>query len=340
MKRQRGRNRKPGGGSSGGGGGGSPNNPNRAFESNGPEGMKIRGNAQHVYERYQQLARDAFTSGDRVLAENYLQHAEHYFRVLRTIQPGRPVSEIAARDAFASGFDIDFEDENGIAIEYDADGNETQGGGEQPDARENGEQRRDDRDRNEYRRDRDYRGENRDRPEQRPEQRNDQQRNDRGDYRRDEQPRESRDSQPRESRGEGRPPREPRTDREFREPRGEGFAPESRSAEPRAEGDQGPRRESRRDRFERRRGRDEQLAGGDPLAVIEPRGDVTPAPRAESAPVLRAEDGGESHMPAFLRQTATMPATAPAASAEAPEKPKRAPRRKKTESFEDTPEQA
>lgn len=112
MKRQRGRNRKPGGG-----GGGGHNNPNRAFESNGPEGGKIRGNAQHVYERYHQLARDAFAAGDRVLAENYLQHAEHYFRVLRTLQPQRPVSEIAARDAFASGFDIDFEDESGAQAE-------------------------------------------------------------------------------------------------------------------------------------------------------------------------------------------------------------------------------
>src|SRR5215831_20368368 len=104
MKRQRGRNR-------GGGGGGKPQqqNANRAFDSNGPEGIKIRGNAQHVFEKYQQLARDASASGDRVLAENYLQHAEHYFRVLRAVQPNRPASEIIGRDAFASGFDIDFE---------------------------------------------------------------------------------------------------------------------------------------------------------------------------------------------------------------------------------------
>src|SRR6478735_4237538 len=99
MKRQRGRNRGPGGGS---GNGGKPqHNANRAFDSNGPEGIKVRGAAQGVYEKYQQLARDAATGGDRVLAENYLQHAEHYFRVLRAVQPNRTVSEIMGRDAAA-----------------------------------------------------------------------------------------------------------------------------------------------------------------------------------------------------------------------------------------------
>jgi hypothetical protein len=109
MKRQRGRNRN------GGGSGNKPqlHNANRAFDSNGPEGIKVRGNAQHVFEKYQQLARDAQSAGDRVLAENYLQHAEHYFRVIRAVTPTRPVSDIVGRDAFVSGNDIDFEDESG-----------------------------------------------------------------------------------------------------------------------------------------------------------------------------------------------------------------------------------
>jgi hypothetical protein len=47
--------------------------------------VKIRGSASHVYEKYLQLARDANASGDRVMAENYLQHAEHYFRILAVI---------------------------------------------------------------------------------------------------------------------------------------------------------------------------------------------------------------------------------------------------------------
>jgi hypothetical protein len=48
--------------------------------------VKIRGTASHVYEKYLQLARDANSSGDRVMAENYLQHAEHYYRILMAAQ--------------------------------------------------------------------------------------------------------------------------------------------------------------------------------------------------------------------------------------------------------------
>ena len=62
-----------------------PHNPNRTFNSSGPE-VKIRGSASHVYEKYLQLARDANASGDRVAAENYLQHAEHYYRIMAAAQ--------------------------------------------------------------------------------------------------------------------------------------------------------------------------------------------------------------------------------------------------------------
>ena len=112
MKRQRGRNR---------GAVGKPqqHNANRAVESNGPEGVKVRGSAQIVYEKYQQLARDAGTAGDRVLAENFLQHAEHYFRLIRAMQPNRPASEIIGRDQLNSGFDVDFEDESGEGLEVE-----------------------------------------------------------------------------------------------------------------------------------------------------------------------------------------------------------------------------
>ena len=51
----------------------------RVYESNGPD-VKIRGTAHHVAEKYLQLARDSQSSGDPVSAENYFQHAEHYFR--------------------------------------------------------------------------------------------------------------------------------------------------------------------------------------------------------------------------------------------------------------------
>jgi hypothetical protein len=91
MKRMRGRNHRPngGGGSNGGGGfrnqqNGIPLNRNHVFDSTGPE-MRVRGTAQQLYEKYQQLARDASSSGDRVTGEAYYQHAEHYFRIISAI---------------------------------------------------------------------------------------------------------------------------------------------------------------------------------------------------------------------------------------------------------------
>lgn len=51
------------------------------FDSNGPD-VRVRGTASQVIERYLALARDATASGDRVAAEGYYQHAEHYYRVL------------------------------------------------------------------------------------------------------------------------------------------------------------------------------------------------------------------------------------------------------------------
>jgi hypothetical protein len=75
-KRMRGRNRK----------GGFHQNPlSRMYESNGPD-VKIRGTASHVAEKYLQLARDAQSSGDPIAAENYYQHAEHYFRLIAAAQ--------------------------------------------------------------------------------------------------------------------------------------------------------------------------------------------------------------------------------------------------------------
>jgi hypothetical protein len=57
----------------------------RVYESNGPD-VKIRGTANHVAEKYLQLARDAQSSGDPISAENYFQHAEHYFRLIAAAQ--------------------------------------------------------------------------------------------------------------------------------------------------------------------------------------------------------------------------------------------------------------
>jgi hypothetical protein len=182
MKRQRGRNR-------GGGGGNKPQqqNANRAFDSNGPEGVKVRGAAQGVFEKYQQLARDASSGGDRVLAENYLQHAEHYFRTLRAMQPHRPVSDIVGREQFASGFDIDFEAEPEEAPEQPEAPEAAEGGDHADGQREARDGQRQDgrRDRFDNRRDRDERPRD-----ERP----------RDDRPRDDRPR---DDRPREERPEG-----------------------------------------------------------------------------------------------------------------------------------------
>lgn len=67
----------------------------QTFDSNGPD-VRIRGNAYQVHEKYLQLARDAQSSGDRVAAENYYQHAEHYYRIIAAdltntqVQGGQP----------------------------------------------------------------------------------------------------------------------------------------------------------------------------------------------------------------------------------------------------------
>src|ERR1700678_1194 len=97
----------------------------RVFESNGPD-IKIRGTASHVAEKYVQLARDARSSGDPVAAENYYQHAEHYFRLIAAAQenlrqnqpsyyqqPGQPSGANGSDDSF----DDDGDDQPGMSGE-------------------------------------------------------------------------------------------------------------------------------------------------------------------------------------------------------------------------------
>lgn len=119
-KRMRGRNRK------------SHNPLTRVYESNGPD-VKIRGTASHIAEKYMQLARDAQANGDPVAAENYFQHAEHYFRVIASAQeqfrPNQPFfrGDGAAADGREDLYD-DGEDEG-----YGAPPpSPQQGAGEQP----------------------------------------------------------------------------------------------------------------------------------------------------------------------------------------------------------------
>ena len=105
--RMRGRNRS----------GGKSHNPlTRVYESNGPD-VKIRGTANHVAEKYIQLARDATASGDPVAAENYYQHAEHYFRIANASHDGKqqqgPAPPATSADIEAGGEPEHGSDETG-----------------------------------------------------------------------------------------------------------------------------------------------------------------------------------------------------------------------------------
>lgn len=90
-----------------------PNPLTRNYESNGPD-VKIRGSAQQIAEKYATLARDAHSSGDRVMAENYLQHAEHYNRIIAAAMAQMPIQQ---QQQSRDDFDADMDDER------DDDGN-------------------------------------------------------------------------------------------------------------------------------------------------------------------------------------------------------------------------
>ena len=113
MKRSRGRGRRQ------------QNSVNRSYDSNGPD-VRVRGNASQVYEKYQTLARDAMSSGDRVMAENYQQHAEHYYRILMSMQP----APSDANQEGASNGSSDNGSANGNVQNANSGGAETDASGE------------------------------------------------------------------------------------------------------------------------------------------------------------------------------------------------------------------
>ncbi|WP_372605384.1 DUF4167 domain-containing protein [Actibacterium sp.] len=109
---------------------------NRVFDSSGPEG-KVRGTPQQIIEKYNQLARDAQLSNDRVAAENFQQHAEHYTRLLgeamREQEARREQHEAQQsrdqrpqRESYADG--LDDQDDVSTLIEADADSGEADSG--------------------------------------------------------------------------------------------------------------------------------------------------------------------------------------------------------------------
>jgi hypothetical protein len=85
-----------------------PQSQNQLFQSNGPN-VKIRGTARQVAEQYLQLARDAHTGNDPVAAENYLQHAEHYFRLIAAAE----AAQVRAQNGGFDPEDMNDEDDGG-----------------------------------------------------------------------------------------------------------------------------------------------------------------------------------------------------------------------------------
>lgn len=128
QQNKRGRGRGGSNNNNGGGGGGNNNfnrkggNPlTRTYDSSGPD-VKIRGTAQHIAEKYSTLARDSHSAGDRVMAENYLQHAEHYNRIIATAQA--QMQERFQRDERGEYQDRDGQDgDDNDNNEMDDDGN-------------------------------------------------------------------------------------------------------------------------------------------------------------------------------------------------------------------------
>jgi hypothetical protein len=145
MKRMRGRGHRSGGGGGGGGGlrhhgggssanGGIPLNRNHVFDSNGPD-LRIRGTAQQLFEKYLQLGRDATSGGDRVMAEGYFQHAEHYFRILNAMNQAAQQSQQSGQQH--AGPRRPYNGEEGqVAAEPEEGEARPPGTGDQPEARE------------------------------------------------------------------------------------------------------------------------------------------------------------------------------------------------------------
>lgn len=117
-----------------------PMNRNHVFDSNGPD-VRVRGTAQQLFEKYLQLGRDATSGGDRVMAESYFQHAEHYFRILNAMnqaaQQNQPPNGGQRRNFPANGEDAP-QSTGSAGGEPAADAEEARlaGTGEQPEARE------------------------------------------------------------------------------------------------------------------------------------------------------------------------------------------------------------
>ena len=181
-----------------------------------------------IHERYLQLARDASSSGDRVLSENFLQHADHYFRLWRSTQPATPPPQ-QMNDRFEDGAEGD--EDGGAEGEGGDEGEMAAEGGDQPDVEFPQGERQQQFDGDRGRRGRGRR--NRYRPNEgegggEPREAREGGEREGGEAREERQPREAREErQPREDRGEQRRERRP-----SREPRDENAGPEGFSNGP------------------------------------------------------------------------------------------------------------
>jgi hypothetical protein len=237
-------------------------NINRALDSNGPD-VRIRGTANQIYDKYLALARDANSAGDRVKAENYLQHAEHYFRVIRAMQPQMPTHQLNGDQPELDGespgageggdrrFNRDQPRYDQPQPGYGGEDGEFDGG-DQPESRFDAHPFAEERQGDENRRP-DYQGQHRQdnrgdhrndrrgdhRRDHRPDQRNDHRNDHRNDQRRHDQPRPEQHRRPE--------PSEVRAEEAAAE-----AAPESRAEAPRGEGDARFDNNDRRGRRRRR----------------------------------------------------------------------------------------
>ncbi|MGH1574654.1 DUF4167 domain-containing protein [Methylobacterium sp. P31] len=312
-----------------------PNPLTRSYESNGPD-VKIRGTAQHIADKYAQLARDALAAGDPVAAENYFQHGEHYFRIVSGAQEqNRP----ANTGGYASRpYDDELEEgddegqgngpsPNGHAFNGYDDGDpgqQPQPYESRPDMNQEGRQGRD-------------RFQNRD------QRRFDN--NGRQDYRRQDQPRQDfrQDYQRQDYRQENRQERQDFGRPDYRQERQDNRQ-DLRGDQGRFEGgrNEGPRPEARPENRQEMRPevRPERAPRGEAVRQGEP------APRRErrreAAPAAVAEE--PTGLPAFLMAparpvAATEPAAAPEPETAAEEAPVAKPRRRRRPRFESVAEE-
>ncbi|MGU3542320.1 DUF4167 domain-containing protein, partial [Methylobacterium sp. A52T] len=322
-----------------------PNPLTRSYESNGPD-VKIRGTAQHIADKYAQLARDALAAGDPVAAENYFQHGEHYFRIVSGAQDQNRPANTGGYASRPYDDDMDEGDDdaqgnggspNGHAYNgYDDNdpGQQPQPYESRPDGNQDGRQGRD-------------RFQNRD------QRRFDN--NGRQDYRRQDQPRQDyqrQDYQRQDYRQENRQDRQDRQDYgrpDYRHERHEGRPDRQDRPDNRQDGRQDARQDNRQDnrgdqgRYENGRGdapRAEARQEARPEARPEraPRAEAAPRRerRREAAPAAEAEE--PTGLPAFLMAPArpapaVEPSSAPEPEAAADEAPAAKPRRRRGPRF-------